>query len=55
MHTIIREYVISCLECQSMKQKLEGKVIHFPRIPLDFRPMARFSMDIKHMPPSSLG
>ena len=55
MHTIIREYVISCLECQSMKQKLEGKAIHFPRIPLDFRPMARFSMDIKHMPPSILG
>ena len=55
MHTLIREYVISCLECQSMKQKLEGKAIHFPRIPLDFRPMARFSMDIKHMPPSSLG
>ena len=55
MHTLIREYVISCLECQSMKQKLEGKVIHFPRIPLDFRPMARFSMDIKHMPPSTLG
>ena len=55
MHTIIREYVISCLECQSMKQKQEGKAIHFPRIPLDFRPMARFSMDIKHMPPSILG
>ena len=55
MHTIITEYVISCLECQSMKRKLEGKAIHFPRIPLDFRPMARFSMDIKHMPPSILG
>ena len=38
-----------------MKQKLERKVIHFPRIPLDFRPMARFSMDIKHMPSSNLG
>ena len=55
MMTIIRQYVISCLECQSMKRKQEGKAIYFPRIPLTFRPMSRFSMDIKHMPPSSLG
>ena len=55
LHTIIRQYVISCLKCQSMKRKEENASIHYPRIPLDYRPMMRFSMDIKHMPPSRLG
>ena len=55
LHTIIRQYVISCLKCQSMKRKVENASIHYPRIPLDYRPMMRFSMDIKHMPPSKLG
>ena len=55
MSNIIRDYVISCLECQSMKRKEEGMSIHYPRIPLDFRPMSRISMDVKHMPPSDLG
>ena len=51
-HTIVRQYVVSCLKCQSMKRKEENASIHFPRIPLDYRPMMRFSMDVKHMPPS---
>ena len=55
LHTIVRQYVISCLDCQSMKRKEKDASIHYPRIPLDFRPMMRFSMDIKHMPPSKMG
>ena len=55
LHTIVRQYVVSCLKCQSMKRKEENASIHYPRIPLDYRPMMRFSMDIKHMPPSKLG
>ena len=54
-HTIVRQYVVSCLKCQSMKRKEENASIHYPRIPLDYRPMMRFSMDVKHMPPSKLG
>ena len=38
-----------------MKRKEDNASIHFPRIPLDYRPIMRFSMDIKHMPPSRLG
>ena len=38
-----------------MKRKEDNASIHYPRIPLDYRPMMRFSMDIKHMPPSRLG
>ena len=55
LHNIVRQYVISCLDCQSMKRKQENASIHYPRIPLDFRPMMRFSMDIKTMPPSRMG
>ena len=55
LHTIVRQYVISCLKCQSMKRKEKNASIHYPRIPLDYRLMMRFSMDIKHMPPSRLG
>ena len=55
MYTIVRQYVISCLECQSMKEKENTVHIHYPRIPLDYRPMARFSMDVKHMPGSKMG
>ena len=52
---IVHQYVKSCLECESTKPKLNEPKIHYPRIPLDYRPMARFSMDIKHMPKSNLG
>ena len=53
-HSIVRQYVILCLDCQSMKRKEEDASIHCSRIPLDFSLMMRFSMDIKHMP-SKLG
>ena len=53
--TIVHQYVKSCIECESTKPKLNEPKIHYPRIPLDYRPMARFSMDIKHMPKSNLG
>ena len=38
-----------------MKRKTNGLRIHYPRIPLDTRTMARMSMDIKAMPVSELG
>ena len=38
-----------------MKRKTNGPRIHYPRIPLDTRTMARMSMDIKEMPVSELG
>ena len=52
---IIHQYVKSCIECESTKPKLNEPKIHYPRIPLDYRPMARFSIDVKHMPKSKLG
>ena len=55
MFIVIRQYVISCLECQSMKNKEGSPSIHYPRIPLDTRPLARISLDIKEMPPSIFG
>ena len=53
--TLVHQYVKSCIECESTKPKLNEPKINYPRVPLDFRPMARFSMDIKHMPKSKLG
>ena len=55
MFPIIRQYVQGCLECQSMKDKTDRMAIHYPRIPLDYTPMSRISMDVKHMPKSKLG
>ena len=55
MMTLIRQFVESCLTCQSMKAKTGEPRIHYPRLPLDTRPMKRISMDIKDMPPSSMG
>ena len=55
MFNLVREFVECCLECQSMKRKTNGPRIHYPRIPLDTRTMARMSMDIKEMPVSELG
>ena len=55
MFNLVREFVECCLECQSMKRKTDGPKIHYPRIPLDTRTMARMSMDIKVMPESELG
>ena len=55
MFNLVRESVECCLECQSMKRKTDGPRIHYPRIPLDTRTMARMSMDIKVIPESELG
>ena len=55
MFTLVRQYVTSCLECQSMKNKEGSPQIHYPRVPLDTRPMGRISMDIKDMPLSIFG
>ena len=55
MFNLVREFVECCLECQSMKRKPNDPRIHYPRIPLDTRTMARMSMDIKEMPVSELG
>ena len=53
--TLVHQYVKSCIECESTKPKLNEPKINYPRIPLDYRPMARFSMDVKHMTRSKLG
>ena len=41
MFTVVRQYVASCMECQSMKPKEETSKVHYSRIPLDTRVMAR--------------
>ena len=53
--TLVHQYVKSCIECESTKPKLNEPRVNYPRIPLDYRPMARFSMDVKHMTKSKLG
>ena len=55
MISLIRQFVASCYECQSMKEKEPTPKVYYPRIPLDTRLMARVSMDIKEMPKSKLG
>ena len=55
MINLIHQYVKSCMACEGTKPKLDESKIHYPRIPLDSRPMARFSMDAKHIPHSTLG
>ena len=55
MLPLIKQFVASCYECQSMKCKEHTPKIYYSRIPLDTRVMARISMDIKVMPKSILG
>ena len=55
MLPLIKQFVASCYECQSMKSKEPTPKVYYPRIPLDIRVMARISMDIKVMPKSILG
>ena len=55
MMPLIMQFVASCYECQSMKENQPIPKVHYPRIPLDTRLMARVSMDIKEMPKSILG
>ena len=52
---LIKQFVASCYECQSMKENQPIPKVHYPRFPLDARLMARVSMDIKEMPKSILG
>jgi hypothetical protein len=51
----IRSFLICCQECQSRRDKEKDVRIHHSRIPLDFRPMARMSADIKEMFNTTLG
>ena len=55
MMPLIKQFVASCYECQSMKENQPIPKVHYPRLPLDTRMMARVSMDIKEMPKSILG
>ena len=55
MMPLIKQFVASCYECQSMKENQPIPKVHYPRIPLDTSLMARVSMDIKEMPRSILG
>ena len=55
MMPLIKQFVASCYECQSMKENQPIPKVHYPRIPLDTRLMARMSMDMKEMPKSILG
>ena len=55
MMDCIRKYILSCHACQSRRGKGESMDVTFARIPLDFKPMKRFSMDVKHMPEGRYG
>ena len=55
MLPLIKQFVASCYECQSMKEKQPTPKVYYPRIPLYTRLMARVSMYIKEMPKSILG
>ena len=55
MHDLCRQYVITCFNCESRKRKLPGMKIHYPRIPLDYKPLSRLSLDLKSMPYSKMG
>ena len=55
LYDVCRQYVISCFECQSRKDKSDNVAVTYPRIPLDYKPMSKFSMDIKTMLLSDLG
>ena len=46
MMPLIKQFVASCYEGQSMKENQPIPKAHYPRIPLDTRLMARVSMDI---------
>ena len=47
MLPLIKWFVASCYECQSMKESQPIPKVHYLRIPLDTRLMVRLSMDIK--------
>ena len=51
----IHKYVLCCQTCQSRREKDPITGVHYPRIPVNFRPLSRMSMDVKHMMPSKFG
>ena len=51
----IHKYVLCCQTCQSRRDKDPVTGVHYPRIPVNFRPLSRMSMDVKHMMPSKFG
>ena len=55
MGQIIRQYILSCHECQSRREKVPDKQVTFLRLPVDYKPMSRMSMDVKEMLPSNQG
>jgi hypothetical protein len=55
MYATISTYVNCCFECMSRRPKGKDRAVYYPRIPLDYRPMARISADVKDMPLNSQG
>ena len=55
MLPLIKQFIASCYECQSMKGREPTPKVYYPTIPPDTRAMARISMDIKVMPKPVLG
>ena len=55
MFECIRKYILCCHDCQSRRPKFEELDVTQVRIPMNFKPFQRFSMDVKHMPPSVAG
>ena len=55
MFSLIRKYILCCNVCESRRAKEIDLKANYSRIPLDFRPMSRMSVDVKYMPPSKLG
>ena len=46
---------VCCQTCQSKRDKDPITGFHYARIPVNFRPLSRMSMDVKHMMPSKFG
>ena len=51
----LRRYIKSCLVCQTRSKQAPLPAAHYPRIPMDYRPMSNISLDAKEMPMSTLG
>ena len=49
MLPLIKQFVASCFECQSMKESQPIPKVHYPRIPLDTRLMAVTNYSISEL------
>ena len=49
------KYVLCCQTRQSRRDKDPITGVHYPRILVNFRPLSRLSMNVKHMTPSKFG